>query len=122
MTVKNIKDADDALADAHWWMKGFIAAKSPSEPNQVAITLDQKLQNVRNFLSEVNAGRIRRLGDETAIVLTFHEWEQIGDSLMIKPDSIGEREIASAVFKKVHQEYRQQEEHFQQSQRPDAPF
>ena len=122
MSIKNIKDADDALADAHWWMKGFIAAQSLSEPNQVAITLDRNLQNVRNFLADVDAGRIRRLGDETAIVLTFHEWDQIGDALMQKPDSIREREMASAVFKKVHQEYCQQEEHFRQSQRPDAPF
>lgn len=122
MSVKNIKDADDALADAHWWMKGFIAAQSSLHPNQIAITLDRKLQNVRNFLLDVGAGRVRRLGDETAIVLTFHEWEQIGDALMQKPDSIREREIASAVFKKVHEEYRQQEDDFRQSQRPDAPF
>jgi hypothetical protein len=120
--IRSIKDADDALADAHWWMKGFIAAKSMTEPNQVAITLDSNLQNVRNFLLDLNAGRIRRLGDETAIVLTFHEWEQIGDALLQKPDSILEREIASGVFKKVHDQYREQEKFFRQSQRGDAPF
>ena len=122
MKVKNIKDADDAIADVHWWMKGFIAAQPLSEPNQVAITLDRNLQNVRNFLLDLNAGRIRRLGDETAIVLTFREWEQIGDFLMIKPDSIDERVIASAAFKKVHDEYLAQEDAFRQSQRPDLPF
>jgi hypothetical protein len=122
MTVKNIKDADDALADAHWWMKGFIAAQPLSEPNNVAIDLSRNIRNVRDFLIDLNAGRIRRLGDETAIVLTFREWEQIGDFLMIKPDSIEERDIASAVFKNVHEEYRQQEEFYRLYQRPDAPF
>jgi hypothetical protein len=118
--IRNIKDADHALADVHWWMKGFIAAQS--EANEVAIGLDRKLENVRDFLRDVNAGRIRRLGDETAIVLTFREWERIGDFLMIKPDSIEEGKIASAVFKNVHEEYRQQEEIYRQYQQPEAPF
>lgn len=124
--TKNIKEADDYLADAYWWLKGFAEAR-PTVCGMDAGTgesesLSRKIGDVRVFLVRVNEGRIRRLGDETAIVLSFAEWERICDFLLIKPDDRREQEIATNTARTVHDEYREQEKHWRESQRPDAPF
>lgn len=126
MRAAYIKQADDMLADAYWWLKGFAEARQANcvmgeQPGEGA-DLARKIQEVRSFLERVNEGRIRRLGEETAIVLTFAEWERFCDFLLIKPDGIEERDIASKTARAIHDQYREQEEQYRLSRMPDAPF
>lgn len=126
MRAADIKQADDRLADAYWWLKGFAESRQSvcgmegplGESNDLAL----KIMAVRNFLSDVELGRIRRLGEETAIVLTFPEWERICDFLLIKPTDDHELKIAISTARTIQDEYRAQERDWRDSRNPEIPF
>lgn len=126
MRISTIKQADDRLADAFWWLKGFAEARSAvcqiGDAAGESGDLAGKVQAVRSFLTRIDEGRIRRLGEETAIVLTFAEWERICDFLLIDPDSIEQREIACKTARVIHEEYRAQDQEWRNSNNPDLPF
>jgi hypothetical protein len=117
--IRDIQGADDALADAIWWFKGFAAARPASidEGSGEHVALEGKIREVRAFLTSVNRASIRRLGEETAIVLTFAEFERLVDAVRVpRPKEIKD---AIETVEKVLAEYRM-EEH--SARNLDAPF
>jgi len=117
--IRNIEAANEALADAVWWFKGFAAARPPAmdEGSGEHIALESKLQEVRHFLNSINRASIRRLGEETAIVLTFAEFERLVDAVRVPRPA----EIQSAIntVEAVLAEYRVEES---SARDLDAPF
>lgn len=121
MKYRTITQIDDALADMVWWIKGFCAARPPAidEGDGAHLTLRDQLSEVRRWLGKVERGEVRRLGDETAIVLKFGEFEQIYDALAHPNGTIEDRLAARAVVKAILAEYQRED---QSARNPDAPF
>lgn len=105
MKINEAQEAHDALADVLWWMRGYAAATS----DHVAHGMVDKLLNIQQWIDAVKWAGIRRLGDETAIVVKFSEWEKICDFL-IQQQRPTELEIAMGVARQVHGEYRKEAE------------
>lgn len=117
--IRDIETAREALADAIWWFKGFAAARPASfdEGWGEHLTLENQMREVREFLSSINRASIRRLGEESAIVLTFPEFERIVDAVRVpRPAEI---QAAINTVETVLAEYRHEE---QSARNPDAPF
>lgn len=87
--IRDLERAHAPLADAIWRFKGFDAARPPASihdgPTSEAGSLALQLREVREFLNDLADGRIRRLGDEKAVVLTYAEFDVLVDS--IRPDA-----------------------------------
>ncbi|GEM70982.1 hypothetical protein SAQ01S_07480 [Sphingomonas aquatilis NBRC 16722] len=113
----DMQDARDKLADALWWMRGFAAA---AEGRGTERDIAAKLSDVHAYLGDVQNGRLRRLGEETAIVLTFAEFERLVDAARV-PDA---REITSAkqTIEAVLAEYRREDEQARRSRNDQIPF
>jgi hypothetical protein len=118
MRILDIKDACDRLADIIWWHKGFNAACREEERNDVG----ERAREVRSFLDRVSEGDVRRLGEETVIVLKFHEWEAITDFLLMRPAGASERAVAISTVQKIHQQYQDEDRLWRESKNPDIPF
>lgn len=117
--IRDIESADAALADAIWWLKGFAAARPASvdEGSGEHLSLESKVREVRAFLNSVNRASIRRMGEETAVVLSFAEFERLVDAVRVpRPKEIKD---AIETVEKVLAEYRM-EEH--SARNLDAPF
>lgn len=117
--IRNIQAADDALADAIWWFKGFAAARPPAmdEGSGEHVALEGNLKEVRHFLNSINRASIRRLGEETAIVLTFAEFERLVDAVRVpRPAEI---QAAISTVEAVLSAYQTEE---QSARNLDAPF
>ena len=80
--IRDIEQAHAALADAIWWLKGFAAARPPSidEGSGDHVVMENRLQEVRNWLHSLAQGSFRRIGDEKAIVMTYAEFERFIDA------------------------------------------
>lgn len=104
--IRDIETARDRLADALWWFKGFAAARPASidEGAGEHLHLEAALRDVRDLLSRINAGKTRRLGDHTAIVLTYAEFERLVDA--VKSPEAAEMVAAGLVIEKVMKDYR----------------
>lgn len=79
--------ADNLLADAIWWLRGFRAAHPVDmmdcDPTQ---GLGDALLNVRNWLVKLSLGRARIIGAnerQVAVVMTEGEFEQLFDGLRV---------------------------------------
>ncbi|AJA07417.1 hypothetical protein SKP52_02410 [Sphingopyxis fribergensis] len=107
--IRDIEAAREALADALWWFKGFAAARPASidEGAGEHLDLERKIGEVRNFLTSVNQASIRRMGEETAVVLTFAEFERLVDAVRIP--RLAETQIAIQTIEQVLAEYREEE-------------
>lgn len=121
--IRDIEAARDALADALWWMKGFAAAQT-DQTSMGAIEardMENKIGDVRRFLNEVNHATIRRMGEETAIVLSFSEFERLVDAVRVP--RLAETNIAIKTIENVLAEYRAEEKRHREAQRnPNIPF
>ena len=117
--IRDIEGARDALADAIWWLKGFAAARPASidEGSGEHVSLENKISEVRAFLASINRASIRRLGEETAIVLTFAEFERLVDAVRVPRPA--EMQAAINTVEAVLAEYRMEE---QSARNLDAPF
>lgn len=109
MIIRDIEMAREALADALWWFKGFAAARPPSidEGSGEHVALENQIREVRNFLGSINRASIRRLGEETAIVLTFAEFERLVDAVRVPRPA--EMQAAIDTVEAVLAEYRIEE-------------
>lgn len=83
--------ADESLADAIWWLKGFAAA-IPSDDRGTPLSLESSLREIRMWLGRLPYGLSRLVGTtESAfgIVLTEHEFEVFWDALRSPDDEVG---------------------------------
>lgn len=108
--IRDVEEAREALADAVWWLKGFAAARPPSidEGAGEHRELEAKLGEVRRFLSRINRADVRRLGEETAIVLSFAEFERLVDAVRVP--RLAETVAATQTIEKVLAEYRAEDD------------
>ncbi|MBB4859674.1 hypothetical protein HNO88_003003 [Novosphingobium chloroacetimidivorans] len=99
------EDADNALADALWWFRGFRAAQ-PTEASDATFDMQSKLLDARNWLKRLAEGKRRVLGlgePEQGIVITYAEFERLYDGLR---HGIEDREVGVATAKQILEEYR----------------
>lgn len=117
--IRSIDAANEMLADAIWWFKGFAAARPPAMDEGAGehVVLESQLREVRLFLDSINRASIRRLGEETAIVLTFAEFERLVDAVRVPRSA--EMQAAINTVEQVLAEYRIEEE---SSRSLDVPF
>lgn len=81
--MMNPSNADDQLADALWWLKGFAAAQ-PIDDRGETLAMAESLRLIRDWLDRLSQGFDRLLGQNEhtfACVLTEHEIEVIIDGL-----------------------------------------
>lgn len=118
--IRDIEAARDALADAVWWLKGFAAARPASidEGPGEHRDLEAKLGEVSTFLASINRASIRRLGEETAVVLSFAEFERLVDAVRLP--RLAETIAATQVIEQVLAEYQAQDRAARNSS--DIPF
>ena len=107
----NHTDADNALADVLWWLRGFEAATT-SDHDDTVHDLWTGLRNIRNWLSEMARGGHRLLGlseNARAIVITEAEFEAILDGLQrnTEEDREAGRQTARAIFDQYAREARE---------------
>lgn len=117
--IRNIEAASEALADAIWWFKGFAAARPPAmdDGSGEHVALEGQLLEVRQFLHSINRASIRRMGEETAVVLSFAEFERLVDAVRVpRPAEI---QAAANTIEAVLAEYRSEEA---SARNPDIPF
>lgn len=120
MPIRDVQTASDRLADAQWWFKGFAAARPASidEGSGEHTFLERQIAEVRAFLHRISTGKIRRMGDDTAIVLTYAEFERLVDA--VKSPEAAEMVAAGLVIEKVVKEYRA--EHAEARHAQTVPF
>lgn len=121
--IRDIEAARDALADSLWWMKGYAAAQTdPSSMGAIeARDMENKIGDVRRFLNEIGHATIRRMGEETAIVLSFSEFERLVDAVRVP--RLAETNIAIQTIENVLAEYRAEEKRHREVRRnPNIPF
>lgn len=112
--MNDMQEARDRLADALWWMRGYAAA---GDRDSVASDLADKLASVHAYLRKVEDGEVRRLGEETAVVMTFAEFERLVDAVRVpQPQEI---KAAAETIEKVLAAYRHEE---RAATNPDLPF
>lgn len=101
----NHTEADNLLADALWWFKGFRAAQ-PADARDPTEALGDSLRSVREWLNRLPLGLNRLLGTSErtfACVITEHELEVIIDGLR---ENTGEdRELALAKVREIHKQF-----------------
>lgn len=104
--ITDIETARDKLADAIWWLKGFAAARPASidEGAGEHLRLESQLNDVRAFLTHINNASIRRMGEETAVILSFAEFERLVDAVRVPRQ--GEVMVARQVIEDVLAQYR----------------
>jgi len=110
--------ADNALADALWWFRGFKAAQSP-DASDATFDMQAKLLETRNWLKRLAEGKSRVLGigePEQAVVITYAELERLFDGLR---GGIADREVGIATAKQILTEY--QAEH-RAARKSEVPF
>ncbi|MGR4893381.1 hypothetical protein ACIPPQ_20345 [Sphingopyxis sp. LARHCG72] len=107
--ITDIETARDKLADAIWWLKGFAAARPASidEGAGEHLRLESELTEVRVFLTNINNASIRRMGEETAVVLSFAEFERLVDAVRVP--RLHETQIAIRTIEQVLAQYRDEE-------------
>lgn len=111
--INVMQEALDRLADALWWMRGYAAAK---ENGGTEAALVDKLAAVHTYLRRVEHGEVRRLGEETAVVMTFAEFERLVDAVRVPREP--EISAAAETIERVLAAYRDEE----MRSNPDVPF
>lgn len=121
--IRNQYEADNALADALWWLKGYAAAAS-GEAQDDAQAMAEKLSDARRWLNDLTDGSKRMLGineRQLAIALTENEYEVIVDGLHDKENS-GERLQALEITKPITAQLREERLSLIASQSGEVPF
>lgn len=113
----DMQDARDKLADALWWMKGFAAASADASTERGLVA---KLNEVHAYLGDVQQGMVRRLGEETAVVLTFAEFERLVDAVRVPQlEEIG---AAKQTVEPVLAAYQREDQRARRDRNPNIPF
>lgn len=107
--------ADNVLADAIWWLRGFQSARA--EPNPFGVedpthNMSEKLLAARNWIKSLACGASRVIGlndRERGVALKEAEFEHLFDGLRegaTEADRAMGRETAQKVFHQFHEELR----------------
>ena len=115
--MRDMQEARDKIADGLWWLRGFAAA---NHGDAVAADLAEKLRSVHAYLADVQCGEVRRLGEETAVVLTYPEFERLIDAVRVPRP----QEIKSAVdtIEAVLAAYSRESKQHARDMNPEIPF
>lgn len=115
--MRTMQDALDKVADALWWARGFAAAR---DGDTVSPVLADQLRGVHEYLRKVQHGEVRRLGEETAVVMTFPEFERLIDAVRVpEPREI---KAAAETVEAVLAAYRREEQRNRRDRNSDIPF
>ncbi len=120
--IRDQQTADDRIADALWFLKGFAAAAN-SESAETAADLANALREVRNWINAISSGDLRLIGADERnfyIVLAEHEYEKLVDGVRSKdgPDW----EIATELSKQITRALHLEQEEFRHRRSPEVPF
>ena len=117
--MRNLDQAQDALADALWWLKGFAAGQ---EDGTEARDLSDKLRLVREYLDNIAEGWVRRIGDERAVVVTYAEFERLIDAFPRSLQLDEEQEAGRATVRAVLAKYQLEAREARDRANPEIPF
>ena len=120
--IRDQQTADDRIADALWFLKGFAAAAN-SESADTAADLANALREVRNWINAISSGDLRLIGTDERnfyIVLAEHEYEKLVDGVRSKggPDW----EIAVELYNQITQRVRVEQDEFRRRRSDEVPF
>lgn len=121
--IRDHEQADSALADALWWLKGFAAAR-PEDHECTAADLADKLRDTRQWLGHLSLGDKRLLGTNErcfAVVLTEHEYEVLVDGLRSDRSSEDHAQAANYAAKITNQ-LNEERKRFVDDSNPEVPF
>lgn len=116
--MRDMQEARDKVVDALWWMRGFAAN---SEGGSVEHDLARKLLDVNAYLAQVQTGEVRRLGEETAIVMTYGEFERLVDAVRGRP-TLEDVKLAVETVDAILAAYRREDERARRDANPEIPF
>lgn len=120
--IRDQQTADDRIADALWFLKGFAAAAN-SESSYTALDLANALREVRNWINAISSGDLRLIGTDERnfyIVLAEHEYEKLVDGVRSKGGP--EVGIATAIFRQITARVRVEQEELRRRHSPEVPF
>lgn len=124
MTVTDQRDADDQIADALWWLRGFAAA-IPADDRGIPELLCRNLLEIRRWLNKLSEGRTRLLGTHErafALVLTEYEFEVLVDGITREASEDADVLAAQALKSKILTQLRAEQQAFTASRDKELPF
>jgi hypothetical protein len=115
--IKDVEQAHAALADALWWLKGFSSAL-PENPDARAMA--ESLRQVREYLTRIADGWVRRIGAERAFVMSYADFEVLYDGIAHPRSTDTDRERAAEKMRALLAQY--QAEACEAAANPQIPF
>lgn len=118
----NHTDADNALADALWWLRGFEAATT-SDHDDTVRRLWTGLRAIRVWLNEAATGDHRLLGTtdrHRAVVITEAEFERMHDGLRGLTNE--DRELGLSTSHAILAAFQREAVEIANASNPDIPF
>lgn len=122
--IRDHEQADSALADALWWLKGFAAAAPNEHASDTAAGMADSLREIRQWLGSLSLGDKRLLGTNErcfAVVLTEHEYEVLVDGLRSDRSSEDHAQAANYAAKITNQ-LNEERKRFVDDRNPEVPF
>ena len=122
--IRDHEQADRALADALWWLKGFAAAAPNEHASNTAAGMAESLRDIRQWLGNLSLGDRRLLGTNErcfAVVLTEHEFEVLVDGLRSDANSNDHAQAANYAAKITNQ-LTEERKRFNDDRNPEVPF
>lgn len=96
------EQADNALADAIWWFRGYKASR-PTDDYDQSFDLGGALHSARTWLKRLARGKTRLFGlteREEAVALTYGEFEVLYDALRERATA-QDRDLGQELVKRV---------------------
>ncbi|MBK6800321.1 MAG: hypothetical protein IPG83_02220 [Novosphingobium sp.] len=100
--IRDQVTADDRIADALWFLKGFAAASS-NDSAVIAADLSDKLNQVRKWITAISSGELRLIGTDERnfyIVLAEQEYEKLVDG--VRSIDAADKAIGMDVHQSIH--------------------
>lgn len=121
--IRDQQTADDRIADALWFLKGFAAAAN-SDSAETAGDLARALNEVRQWINAISSGDLRLIGTDERnfyIVLAEHEYEKLIDGLR---SGVGAEDhaIAVALNSRIVEQFRAEQKAFVNRRVGEVPF
>lgn len=120
--IRDQQTAEDRIADALWFLKGFAAAAS-NEGADTALELANGLREIRRWIHAISSGDLRLIGTDErnfCIVLAEHEYEKLVDGVRSK--DARDIAIATELSKQITQRVQVEQEEFRNRHSPEVPF
>lgn len=122
--IRDHEQADNALADALWWLKGFAAAAPNEHASNTAAGMAESLRDIRQWLGSLSLGDKRLLGTNErcfAVAMTEHEYEVLVDCL--RPEA-RDTDFARAIecAAKITNQLNEERKRFVDDRNPEVPF